>query len=210
MQPRWYRIFIAGTRLFLGLIMFTAGMSKLFHGNFPGIIGPVWLADELGKYGLEYLGEFIAWSQTIIGLLLLTQRFSTLGAIMLMPMLLNIFMVMFSMGLHYSKPHEVNSMINTSIIVAILILLNIVLLLHDFHKLKFIFDESNDFLRTRKVRRKNHAADYLVIGGMLLCLISPPLYSVNRMIAYAIVITGLFICLLAVFMKKKITDMTNS
>src|SRR4249919_3756052 len=155
MQPRWYRIFIVSTRFFLGLIMFTAGMSKLFHGNFPGLIGPVWLTDELSKFGLEYLGEFIAWSQAIIGLLLLTQRFATLGAVMLLPMLLNIFMVMFSMGLHYSSPHEVNSMINTSIIVAVLILLNVVLLLHDFHKLKFIFDESNEFLKTRKVRRKN-------------------------------------------------------
>jgi uncharacterized membrane protein YphA (DoxX/SURF4 family) len=190
--------------------MFTAGMSKLFHGNFPDIIGPVWLTDELGKYGLEYLGLFIAWSQTIIGLLLLTQRFATLGAIMVMPMLLNIFMVMFSMGLHYSNPHEVNSMINTSIIVGVLILLNIALLLHDFHKLKFIFDESDEFLKTRKVRRKNHAADYLVIVGMLLCLLSPFIYSVNKIVAYAIVIIGLIICLLPVLMKKKMSSAINS
>ena len=205
MQPRWYRIFIAGTRLFLGLIMFTAGMSKLFHGNFPGLIGPVWLTDELGKYGLEYLGEFIAWSQTLIGLLLLTQRFASLGAIMLLPMLLNIFMVMLSLGLHYYKPLEVNSPINTSIIIAVLILLNVVLLLNDFHKLKFIFDESDGFFETRKVKRKNQLADYIVVAGMLLCLLSPVLYSINKTIAYAIVIAGLVVCLVPPFVKKKKT-----
>ena len=72
MRFRLIPFVITGTRILLGLIMFTAGMSKLFHGAFPGLIGPVWLTDELRKYGLEYLGQFIAWSQAVIGLLLLT------------------------------------------------------------------------------------------------------------------------------------------
>jgi hypothetical protein len=62
MTSRFISIFITGTRIFLGIIMFTAGMNNLYHGDFPGLIGPVWLTDELEKYGLEYLGQFIAWS----------------------------------------------------------------------------------------------------------------------------------------------------
>ena len=73
-------------------------MAKVFYEHrFPGIIGPVWLETELSKYGLDVYARFIAFSQIITGLLLLTQRFATLGAIMLLPMLLNIWMVTISL-----------------------------------------------------------------------------------------------------------------
>lgn len=84
-------------RLFLGLIFFTAGMAKLTHNHFPGIIGPVWLEEELGKYGLGLYARFIALSQLGIGWLLLSGRFATLGAVMLVPMLANILVVTISL-----------------------------------------------------------------------------------------------------------------
>jgi len=197
-----YNFFIVSIRLFLGLIMFTSGMSKLFHGAFPGLIGPVWLTDELLKYGLEYLGEFIAWSQTLIGLLLITQRFATLGAIMLLPMLLNIFMVMFSLGLHYYRPHEVNSAFNTSVIIAFFICFNIILLSHDYHRLKFIFHDGDDFTRSKQLKRKNLSGDYIAIGGMLISLVGPLMYSWNKPFSYIVVIAGLVVSLFPLFVKK--------
>lgn len=203
MKSAIYRMFIISTRIFLGVIMFSAGMSKLLNGAFPSLIGPVWLSDELGKYGLEYLGGFIAWSQVLIGLLLLTQRFATLGAVMLLPMLLNIFMVMFSLGIHYYQPGEVNSAINTSIINGVLIILNLALLLHDFHKLKFIFYESHEFLRTRKVRRANRFADLAVLGGMMLCLLGPVLFQLSKYLTYAFVIAGILVCMIPLLLKEK-------
>lgn len=209
MRFRLIPFVITGTRILLGLIMFTAGMSKLFHGAFPGLIGPVWLTDELRKYGLEYLGQFIAWSQAVIGLLLLTQRFATLGAVMLLPMLLNIFMVMLSLGIHYSEPGHINSAFNTSIIIAFLLLLNAALLFYDFHKLKFIFDENADFLKTRKVKRRNRMADVIVMAGMLICLISPLLFSVNKMASYGVVAIGLMVCMIPLFLKRKTKRSVN-
>ena len=75
-------------RVFLGLIFFGAGMSKLyFEHKFPGIIGPVWLEDELTQYGLGMYARFIACAQVITGLLLFSQRFATLGALLLFPIL---------------------------------------------------------------------------------------------------------------------------
>ena len=78
----------------LGLIFFTSGMAKLYAEHaFPGIIGPVWLEDELAKYGLGLFARFVATGQVLVGFLLLTLRFSTLGAVMLVPMVLNILVV---------------------------------------------------------------------------------------------------------------------
>lgn len=85
-------------RIFLGLIFFTAGMAKLFAGHqFPGLIGPVWLEEELAKYGLGLYARFIAYSQVAIGFLLLTRRFATVGAIMLVPLIANILVVTVSL-----------------------------------------------------------------------------------------------------------------
>jgi len=203
MQSRFFFFLVIASRLFLGLLMFTAGMSKLYDGAFPSLIGPVWLTEELSKYGLEYLGQFVAWSQVVIGLLLLTQRFATLGAVMLMPMLLNIFMVMLSMGIHYYQPNTVNSAINTSIIVAVLLAINLMLLIYDYHKLKFIFCESDDYLKSRRVRRKNSLADYLVISGMVITLCGPFFFSLNPVGSYIIVASGILLCVFPLLKKRQ-------
>jgi uncharacterized membrane protein YphA (DoxX/SURF4 family) len=203
MKSKRYHFFIWGIRFFLGIIFFTSGMSKLTHGNFPGLIGPVWLTDELRKYGLEYLGEFIAWSQVVIGLLLLTQRFATLGAIMLLPMLLNIFMVMLSIGIHDYEPGNIHSTLNTSVINAFFLFLNFILLAHDFHKLKFIFYDDDLQLNKENVRRKSFGADRIVIAGSVICLIAPLFYSISLTTVYILAGIGLLICITAPFFWKK-------
>ena len=72
--------FYPATAIFLGLIFFSSGMGKLFAGHrFPGLIGPVWLAERLAEHGLAFFGQFIAVSQVVLGLALLTPRFRTLG-----------------------------------------------------------------------------------------------------------------------------------
>jgi hypothetical protein len=86
--------FLNGISVFLGLIFFTAGMAKLFlEHKFPGLIGPVWLEERLAKFDLGLFARFIAYSQVFVGFVLLTLRYRTLGAIMMLPVLLNIFMV---------------------------------------------------------------------------------------------------------------------
>ena len=53
-------------------------------------MGPADLENTLAPYGLATYARFIALSETGIGLLLLTRRFATLGALFLAPMLINI------------------------------------------------------------------------------------------------------------------------
>lgn len=114
--PLW----VHGFRAFLGVVFFSAGVSKLVPG-YPVIIGPVWLIERLEPYGLGLYGEFIAVSEAAIGLLLLSRRLATVGAIMLVPMLINILVVTISLSWQ-----------GTPYVLAFLLLLNGALLAYDY------------------------------------------------------------------------------
>ena len=95
----WLLFFRNGSSVFLGLIFFSSGMAKVYAENaFPGLIGPVWLEEKLTEFDLGMYARFIGYAQVGIGFLLLTLRFSTLGAVMLVPLVANIFMVTVSMN----------------------------------------------------------------------------------------------------------------
>lgn len=118
-------LFLNGTSVFLGLIFFTSGMAKLyFEHKFPGLIGPVWLEDRLAEYGLGLFARFIAYSQITVGFLLLTLRYRTLGAIALLPMVLNILLITISQNWR-----------GTPYVLAFFLLLNLVLLAAEAPKL---------------------------------------------------------------------------
>lgn len=85
-------------RLVLGYIFISSGLCKLTHGAFGQLIGPPLLIDELKEYGLELFGYLIASSQVVVGALILTQRFSLLGLIALVPINLGILGVTLSQG----------------------------------------------------------------------------------------------------------------
>ena len=119
------RVLVIGTRVFLGLIFFSAGLGKITHGLTPGLIGPVWLEERLAQYGLGLWAQFVAWSQLLIGALLLSQRFALLGAVMLVPMLTNILVV--TISLQWRGTPYVN---------AVLLAMNLFLLWVDRERLK--------------------------------------------------------------------------
>ena len=84
---------------FLGLLFFTAGMAKLYSEHkFIGIMGPVWLEDELAKYSLGLFAKIIGLSQITAGFLLFTYRFRHLGSLLLSPMIVGILGVVTSMN----------------------------------------------------------------------------------------------------------------
>lgn len=114
-----------GSRIFLGLIFLTGGVSKLMP--FPGVMGPVWLEHELAQYGLGTYARFIGWSEALIGALLLSRPFATLGAIMLVPLVINILMV--TVSLHWR---------GTPYVVSGFLAMNLYLLIYDFDKWKSV------------------------------------------------------------------------
>ena len=158
-------------RVSLGLIFFTAGMSKLyFEHQFPGLIGPVWLEERLAEHDLGMYAQFIAGSQIIAGLLLFTQRFATLGAVLTFPIIPNIFMV--TVSLKWQGTPYVN---------AFLILMNAWLLAYDYHKLKFILTDKPAALKNVPLERKSLKSDGIWALAVTAIIISVPLsyYSVD-------------------------------
>ncbi|QOI97265.1 MAG: DoxX family protein [Flammeovirgaceae bacterium] len=171
-KSRLLQFSITGIRLFLGLIFFTAGMAKLTQ-NFPGIIGPVWLEEKLAPYGLGLYARFIAWSQVVVGVLLLSHRFATIGAVLLFPIVLNIWVV--TISLEWRGTPYVN---------LVLLILNLALLAWDYHKLKFLFTDSVEGLKAAPVQRKSPLLDVIWALGFILIAASVPLIRNHHPFGY--------------------------
>lgn len=177
-----FNLAVVGTRLFLGLVFFTSGMGKLTGGDYPGLIGPVHLEEWLAPYGLGLWVKFVAWSQVGVGLLLLSQRFATVGAIMLLPMIANILIV--TVSLQWQGTPYVNGF---------LLGLNLFLLAADYHKIKFLFFDDVTELREKRLRRSSAMIDVLWLAGFVLCLAGAALYPVNRLLTYGLSFAGLLV-----------------
>ncbi len=114
-------------RLFLGYIFASAGLCKLTDGQFGQLIGPPWLIKELAQYDLELFGQFIAFSQVLVGMMVMSQRYSVLGLIMLVPVNVSILMVTISQNWK-----------GTPYVDAVFVALNILALLYEWKSLKFL------------------------------------------------------------------------
>ena len=114
---------IYGLRWFLGLLFLISGLAKLVPG-FPNTMGPVDLEHTLAPHGLALYARFIAVSEVGIGLLLLTRRYATIGALMLVPMLVSIIVITYALEWK-----------GTPYLVAVFLLLTLILIAYDLPKL---------------------------------------------------------------------------
>lgn len=114
-------------RLFLGYIFASAGLCKLTDGQFGQLIGPPFLIETLAEYDLELFGQFIALSQVLVGMMVMSQRYSVLGLIMLVPVNVSILMVTISQNWK-----------GTPYVDSVLVALNILALLYEWKSLKFL------------------------------------------------------------------------
>lgn len=183
MVKNLFNLSVVGIRIFLGFVFFTAGMGKLTHGGyFPLTMFPMSLSKILEPYGLSLWGEFVAWSQVLIGFLLMSQRFATLGAIMSLPLILNIFVI--TVALDFKGTPYLN---------AFLIALNLFLLAADFHKIKFLFADDVSECRKVPVRRKYWKVDLFCFAGLLFCLAAGSFHEFNRPATYLLSGIGILI-----------------
>lgn len=185
-QKKNWNLLVAGNRVFLGLIFLTGGLSKLMP--FPNLMGPVWLEEELAKYGLGLFARFIACTQIITGVLLLTRRFALIGAILLFPMLINIMVI--TISLQWS---------GTPYVVAVFLLQNSILLINDYPKLKALISEDTGTLQLLQVKRKNIKADIMLLTGCTLLTTGAALYNSSFIGGIIIVGAGAGLLFMAAF-----------
>ena len=124
---RWRRTYVLGARLLLGVLMLGGGLYKLSDNHLRGLMGPPINHVFLARSGLEIFAQFIGVAQLLTGLLLLTHRFSLLGAVLLVPMWLNIIFLTWSQ--HW---------VGTPFLVSGFLVLNLGLLRHDYQRLKLL------------------------------------------------------------------------
>ncbi|MEM9856587.1 MAG: hypothetical protein AAF843_04505 [Bacteroidota bacterium] len=165
------------TCVFLGFTFFTSGMAKLYVDHaFIGFIGPVWLEEELSKYDLGMYARFIGYAQVVIGYLLLTVRYSTLGAVMLVPLVGNIFMVTVSMN-----------WTGTPYVLAILLLMNAFVLWTDRKRLLPIVGYNTNV----EARRQSTKGVLTWLTSLALIVLSINISYLFQPIAYTMVVLGI-------------------
>ena len=108
-------------RILLGVVFLSSGVGK-FYGS-SGLIGPGWLFERMATYELLPFAIFIAFAEFVVGYLLLVRRWTTLGAIMLVPMISSILVVVISLGWQ-----------GTPYIDTVFLLMNLYLLYYDSDK----------------------------------------------------------------------------
>lgn len=152
-------------RLCLGFIFFTSGLCKLTFGHFGQIIGPPDLINTLAEYDLGGFGYMIAISQVLIGMLVMTQRFSLLGLIAMVPMNACILGVTTAQG--WTGTPYVN---------AFLLLLNLIALLYEGDFIKYVLGYQISAQRGRAVTEFPATIPALVA---MACIILAMLFSAH-------------------------------
>lgn len=133
-QFKAVQIFVVYLRYLIGFAWVFSSIVKIQGKRFTmgdGISSPInsaWhMFETLYQSGIYW--QFIGWGQLFVGALLLTQRFSLLGAILGLPIASNIFFITIS---YYFA--------GTPIITGLMLLGNIFLLFWDWDKLKMLIE----------------------------------------------------------------------
>ncbi len=187
------KFLIAGISVFLGFTFWGSGMAKLFFEHkFFGWMGPIWLIDELSKYGMGIYGAFIAYSQVIIGYLLVTTRYKLLGSIMMLPLLANILMV--TISLNWQGTPFVNSFF---------LLLNAILLwqYRDFFRPLIDEGKSNADLNLRTPR--TWLGHLVWMAGLGLQILSISVSYFNWPLSLVISLVGLVISMMSFLVDRR-------
>ncbi|WP_271767034.1 hypothetical protein [Aquimarina algiphila] len=130
----WSQIFIIYTRLLIGGAFVFASIVKIKGNRFTaesGELNPINSAwhffETMYQSGLYW--KFIGIAQLIAGFLLMTQKYSKLGALFNFPIILNIFIITLSYYFAY-----------TPVITGLMLLANLLLIIWEWDEIKILFN----------------------------------------------------------------------
>jgi hypothetical protein len=126
----FFKLCVIYMRYLIGFAFVFASLVKIQGKRFTSIPPdqPIGYFFE-AMYQTGFYWNFLGWCQFIAGTLLMTQRFSTVGAMMFFPIILNVFMI----------THSINFGMGTPLITTLMLLGTIFLLLWDYKKLTILF-----------------------------------------------------------------------
>ncbi len=139
----WLQIFIIYTRYLIGGAFIFASIVKIkgmrftaANGESAPIDSALHFFETLYQSGIYW--KFLGLAQLLAGFLLMTQRFSKLGAAIFLPILTNIFVITISYDFA-----------GTPFITGLMLFANLLLLLWDWNELKVLFNQKPQFISPR-------------------------------------------------------------
>lgn len=141
------QIFIIYTRYLIGGAFVFASLIKIKGYRFTtesGASDPINSAwhffETMYQSGLYW--KFIGLGQLIAGFLLMTQRFSKLGALVNFPIILNVFIITLSYYFAY-----------TPVVTGLMLFANLLLILWEWNEIKFLFNLKPVFDKTQRLEK---------------------------------------------------------
>jgi hypothetical protein len=145
----WLQIFIIYTRYLIGGAFVFASLIKIKGNRFTsesGELNPINSAwhffETMYQSGLYW--KFIGISQLIAGLILMTQKYSKLGALLNFPIILNIFIITLSYYFAY-----------TPVITGLMLLANLILILWEWDEIKVLFNLELNIDKSIRLEKDN-------------------------------------------------------
>lgn len=130
---RIVQLFAINLRYLIGSAFVFAGMPKVMGERFTNmsVDTPVGFFFE-AMYQTGFYWNFLGWGQVVAALLLMTQRFATLGALLFYPIMINVWLITWSVGFK-----------GTPTVTFLMFLANTWLLIWDYRKLTPLFLSEN-------------------------------------------------------------------
>lgn len=153
----WLNTFVILTRYLIGFAFIPSGLKKIMGERFTqiSIDNPIgFFFEALYRSGVYW--NFIGWAQVIAALLLMTHRFATFGAICFFFIVSNIWVI--TISLHFS---------GTWVITSLMLMAVIMLLVWDYHKLKYIFFGENYSLQNSPPNMPTYNSSWIITGFIL-------------------------------------------
>src|SRR6187399_175008 len=125
----YLRYLIGGAFVFSSVVKIKGERFTSVDGSDTPLNSPFHLLETLYQSGLYW--KFLGFAQILAGLLLMTQRYAKLGALMFLPIITNIFVITVSYGFT-----------GTPYITGLMLLANILLVLWDWDELKILVNKT--------------------------------------------------------------------
>lgn len=193
-------IFVWLTRYLLAFAFIPSGMKKLLGERFTsiGIDNPIgFFFEALYRSGMYW--NFLGWSQVITALLMMTQRFSTIGNLIYFFIISNICCITIAM-----------QFTGTWVITSLMLLASVCLLLWDANKFQYIFTSSGFFKNNHEVKLPE-ASRFWEISGLLLFILSVAYPLIDRVITegHLVLFFIIFIAILIVVIATLFMELKN-
>jgi len=177
----FFKLAVIYLRYLIGFAFVFASIIKIKGDRFTSISPsePIGYFFE-ALYQSGFYWNFLGWSQFIAGALMMTQRFATVGTLMFLPIILNVFMI----------THAIDFGMGTPVITTLMLLGTLFLLAWDYQKWTILFKRDHSIHVDLTGKPKDNFMHHPVwtVAGVIFVLMAtiPWLFDFHQLFIWAI------------------------